>query len=221
MPVTPVRAAAEQLKTLLQREHRPGDRLPAERELALRLGVERAVVREALVTLEMLGAVEARAGEGWVVTRTDVPLDVPSEHGRIPSDILQARLLVECATIEQAARRHDAAEIAELKDLVESFQAEADRGVVSSPADRRFHLTLARVSGNAVLSDVVAYLWDLQNGRLFQATDAVGGRQRERVQRYAAEHRAMFVHVVAGDADGARHAMRSHLEGVYRDLLDT
>jgi DNA-binding FadR family transcriptional regulator len=84
-----------------------------------------------------------------------------------------------------------------------------------------FHLTLARISGNAVLSEFVAYLWDLQNGRFFRVAEGMSGRERDRVQRYVAEHRAMLLHVTAGDANGARTAMRSHLEGVYRDLLDS
>jgi DNA-binding FadR family transcriptional regulator len=82
-------------------------------------------------------------------------------------------------------------------------------------------LTLARISGNTVFADVVAYLWDLQNGRFFQLTEEIIGRRRERVGRYVGEHRAMLAAVSAGDTDRARAAMRAHLEGVYRDLLDS
>lgn len=229
MPITPVKTTklylliVEQLKQLIQRgEFRPGDRLPTERELAQRLGVSRAPTREALVALELLDIVEGKVGEGWFVKRPpDASLEVTADQGRPPSDILQARLLIECATIEQTARQHEAEDVTVLRNAIDAFQAEVDGGVYSGEADRLFHLTLARISGNTVLAEFVAYLWDLQNGRFFQLTEGMTGRQRERVDRYVAEHRAMLVRVVAGDAVGARTAMRGHLEGVYRDLLDS
>jgi GntR family transcriptional regulator, transcriptional repressor for pyruvate dehydrogenase complex len=229
VPITPVRTTklylliVDQLKQLIQRgEFRPGDRLPTERELAQRLGVSRAPTREALVALELLDVVEGRVGEGWFVKRPpEASLEVNTDQGRPPSDILQARRLVECVTIEQAARQHGPEDIAALTSAVEGFQSELDRGQYSGESDRVFHLTLARISGNSVFADVVAYLWDLQNGRFFQLTEEIIGRRRERVERYVAEHRAMLAAVEAGDTEGARAAMRAHLEGVYRDLLDS
>jgi DNA-binding FadR family transcriptional regulator len=144
-----------------------------------------------------------------------------ADQGRPPSDILPVRLLVECATIEQAARQHSPDDVAALAAAVAGFQTEIDRGQYSGESDRLFHLTLARVSGNTVFADVVAYLWDLQNGRFFQLTEEMIGRRRERVERYVAEHRAMLAAVAASDPAAAQAAMRSHLEGVYRDLLDS
>src|SRR5579864_7770423 len=132
MPITPVKTTklylliVEQLKQLIRKgEFRPGDRLPTERELAQRLKVSRAPVREALVALELLDVVEGRVGEGWFVKRPpDASLDVPPDQGRTPSDILQARILVECVTIEQAARQHDPADVAAPRKAVEDFEAE-------------------------------------------------------------------------------------------------
>jgi GntR family transcriptional repressor for pyruvate dehydrogenase complex len=229
MPLLPVRTTklylliVEQLKQLIQRgEYRPGDRLPTERELAHQLGVSRAPTREALVALELLDVVEGRVGEGWFVKRPpDASLDISTVQDCPPSDILQARLLVECVTIEQATRQHGTDDVRALTGSVTAYQEEIDRGQFSGESDRVFHLTLARISGNTVLSEIVAYLWDLQNGRFFQVADRMSGRQREWMDRYVAEHRAMLLHVIGGDAAGARAAMQGHLEGVYRDLLDS
>ena len=52
----------------------PGDRLPPERELAARLGVSRATLSQALVALEVIGAVSVRHGDGTVVTRVGAGL---------------------------------------------------------------------------------------------------------------------------------------------------
>jgi len=227
MPVTPIKSKKlylliiDQLKSLLKDgEYAPGDRLPTERDLAQRLGVSRAPVREALVALELVDIVEGRVGEGWFVKRTvnDVPENSVRDHP--PSDILEARLLVECATIEQAASNLDDEDLNALRLTVDQFQEEIEGGRFNGQADRAFHLTLAQASGNTVFTDLVACLWDLQNEQFFNRLDVVSGHQRERLHRYLAEHRAMFEALSVRDTSRARAAMRQHLEGVNRDLLD-
>lgn len=228
MPVTPIKSKKlylliiEQLKSLINEgEYRPGDRLPTERDLAQRLGVSRAPVREALVALELVDVVEGRVGEGWFVKGATDSASERSIRGHPPSDILQARLLVECAAIEQAARDIDDDDLIALNRAVEEFEDEIDGGRQDGQADRGFHLTLARASGNAVFPDVVALLWDLQNEQFFNRLEVVTGRQRERLRRYLEEHRAMYQALAARDAPRARAAMQQHLEGVYKDLLDS
>src|SRR3989442_5808274 len=48
---------------------KPGDRFPPERELASRLGVSRASIRQAMVALEVQGRVEVRHGDGTYLIR--------------------------------------------------------------------------------------------------------------------------------------------------------
>jgi len=228
VPVTPIKSKKlyvqiiDQLKSVIKEgEYRPGDRLPTERELAQRLGVSRAPVREALVALELVDIVEGRVGEGWFVKRPGGGAPGTSVRDHPPSDILEARLLVECAAIEQAARNLDDEDLTALRRAVDEFQDEIEHARYDGQADRAFHLALAQASGNTVFADLVASLWDLQNEQFFNRLDAVSGRQRERLHRYLAEHRAMFDALSARDAPGATLAMRRHLEGVNTDLLDT
>ena len=62
------RQIAEQISTLIDRREFPaGSRLPAERELAVLLGVSRTSVREAIIALEFAGRVEVRVGTGIFV----------------------------------------------------------------------------------------------------------------------------------------------------------
>ncbi len=79
---------AAQITDWIAAEHlAPGDRLPAERELATRLGISRATLSQALVALEVVGVVAVRHGDGTVVTERGVrgaaagraPLDGPAE----------------------------------------------------------------------------------------------------------------------------------------------
>lgn len=227
MPILPVKSqkvyllVADRLKSVIQREdYKLGDALPAERDLARSLKVSRASVREALVALEILDIVERRRGEGWVVRRTaDAWLDVAAVEGRSPSDILQARLLVECAAVERLALQHDDDDVTALRRAVDDFAAEVERREYHGKADRGFHVMLARASGNAVFGDLVAYLWDLQNADLFRRVDRLAGHEHQRIERYAAEHRRIFDGIAALDGARAREEMRRHLEGVYQDLL--
>ena len=70
MPASRVELLSAELRdAILRGDYRPGDRLPAERELALRLGVGRGTVREAVAVLAQLGLVESRRGGGGVVVR--------------------------------------------------------------------------------------------------------------------------------------------------------
>jgi GntR family transcriptional regulator, uxu operon transcriptional repressor len=159
-------------------------------------------------------------GEGWFVRQMgDAPDGSVRDHP--PSDILEARLLVECAAIEQAACNLDDDDLNALRQAVDQFQEEIERERYDGQADRSFHLTLARASGNTVFTDLVASLWDLQNEQFFNRLDVVSGHQRERLHRYLDEHRAMFDALSARDTSRARAAMRQHLEGVNRDLLDS
>src|SRR5438105_14847703 len=154
MPILPVKTTklysliVGQLKQLIQKgEYHPGDRLPTERELAQRLGVSRAPVREALVALELVDIVEGRVGEGWFVKRPTDGGPERSVRDHPPSDILEARLLVECAAIEQAARNLDDEDLNALRRAVDEFQEEIEHERYEGQADRAFHLALARASG--------------------------------------------------------------------------
>jgi DNA-binding FadR family transcriptional regulator len=214
-------AVADRLKALIRDgRYTVGDPLPGERELSQSLRVTLAAVREALVALEILGIVDRGAGHGWTVQRpADAWLDVANVAGRSPSDILQARLLVECAAVERVALQHDADDLRDLHRTVDSFAGEVERREYHGKADREFHIRLARGSGNFVFGDLVAYLWDLQNAEFFQRVERMAGQERARIERYVADHRRIFNAVASLDGPRAREEMRRHLEGVYQDLL--
>src|SRR5512142_3187153 len=95
------RKIARQLSELIASgEFAPGQRLPAERELAQQLGVSRPSVREALIALEIEGKVEVRVGAG-VFVAPPRPVGLPplsTDEGEGPFELIRARRVVEGET---------------------------------------------------------------------------------------------------------------------------
>jgi GntR family transcriptional repressor for pyruvate dehydrogenase complex len=95
------RIAGELRADILRGRYRPGERLPAERELATRLTVNRGSVREALKKLEQVGLVEIRRGDGAVVQHPqDASVEVIRDRLRA-GDGLDRRVLEEVLDIHE------------------------------------------------------------------------------------------------------------------------
>ena len=95
-------------------------RLPSERDLAAQLGVSRPTVREALIALEITGAVEIRSGSGVYVLQRDEGAELKApDQGPGPFEILEARRLVESEACALAAERISADELAQLEHVRE------------------------------------------------------------------------------------------------------
>ena len=197
----------------------PGDRLPAERELAQRYGVSRPTVREAIIALELAGHVEVRVGSGVYVVDAAQPLAVASEPSAGPFEVLEARCLVEGEAAALAATLITDEELDELDRIIENMVSENRRGVAGELADQRFHLTIARATQNSALVAVVERLWELRNNspvsvRLLDQVRAKG------VRPIIEDHRAIVDALRARRPASARAAMRGHLTRVIDDLLD-
>ena len=90
---------------------KPGDRMPAERDLAQQLDVSRPSLREALLILESRGLLQARRGGGFSVTDVTAPtitdplVHLLQRHPETVDDILELRHGLECVAAEFAAMR--------------------------------------------------------------------------------------------------------------------
>src|SRR6185312_10424875 len=108
-----------------------GDRLPSERELAERLGVSRASVRQAIVALEVQGILEVKHGGGTFLrtARVDtLPLAQLADLKRRLPDILDARQAIEVKLAELAAERRTESDLAAIAAALETMQHEIDSG---------------------------------------------------------------------------------------------
>lgn len=200
-------------------DYAPGEQLPPDRELAARAGVSRATAREALLALELIGAVEVRHGDGAYVSgsRARVGGVDGSPLDTLPRELIESRRVLEPSVANLAATRADAALIGQLsRDLEEASE------LVDNPADLpqfiklglRFHADLAPGCGNGLLADVVAQLvnvemhplWGLVNQQAMSSVEARRGQ--------ITDHRAILAAIGSGDSELAAEAMASHLSGL-------
>lgn len=197
-----------------------GERLPSERELATALGVSRATLRQALTSLEMGGIVEVRSCSGvYLCAAVQAPLPVPQAVPG-PFELLSARRLLEPELAAMAARVATDSSIDAIlaaADEMERLQREAPGDTAGSElADRHFHLTLARATGNGALAGMLEHLWG-QRGGLWHTLEQLF-QTAELRQETLADYRRIGCAVAVRDPAAARSAMRAHLERYTRAL---
>ena len=209
-------ACVEQLATAIRLGVYPlGSTLPSERDLASRLQVSRATLREAMAALREAGLVETRRGRGGgtVVTlrprtpRARAAARLGPEQRRDWLDALEYRRIVEPGAAYLAAST-------ELTDVRRQQLQEALRQVVSAhgpaahrQADSRFHLTLASLSGSPRLIEAVTSVQATVNEMLL----AIPVLQTN-IAHSDQQHAALVRAVLAGDADRARRVMEEHCD---------
>lgn len=216
------RQIAEQLRQLMNSgEFAVGSRLPAERDLAVQLGVSRPSVREALIALEVEGMIEVRTGSGIYVQSTK-PLknktgaaqsDAPAEWG--PLEVMSARILVEAEVAALAAQNAQKKDLQVIRNGLQKMKLEAARDEVPRWGDEAFHEGIAQACGNGVLLDTVQRFWQARNGPLFERLGDYFEHPAS-WQAAIAEHQAVLDAIEARDSSAARKAMQKHLKQAHK-----
>jgi DNA-binding FadR family transcriptional regulator len=216
------RQIAEQLRQLMASgEFAVGSRMPAERDLALQLGVSRPSVREALIALEVEGMIEVRTGSGIYVQsttppktrKTKTPTDTSAEWG--PLEVMSARILVESEVAALAAQNAQKKDIQAIRAGLQKMKQEAARKEMPRAGDEAFHEAIAQACGNSVLLDTVQRFWQARKGPLFERLGDYF-EHPESWQAAIAEHQAVFDAIEAHDAPAARKAMQKHLKQAHK-----
>ncbi len=193
----------------------PGDRLPAERDLATRLRVSRETLRDAIGSLREAGYLESRRGRsgGTFVVTNSVPVARskrlrPSASARNDlEDALAFRLAVESGAAQSAARRSLRA--GERARLLRLQTACCDAPLAGyRTADSRLHLAIAELSGSPSLASAAADA----RVRVNDLLDAIPLLSRN-IEHSNQQHAAIVQAVLAGDSRAARDAMAEHLDG--------
>lgn len=132
-----------------------GQKIPSEHELALKLGVSRATVREALRALSIAGLLEPRVGDGTYVLATDEISGVLAreETSMLLEHVLDARAGLEAASARLAAWQASPHSLVELAAALLARTTAHDTGDMPAfvAADADFHRAVVFASGNPVL----------------------------------------------------------------------
>lgn len=186
-----------------------GRRLPSERDLALRLAVSRATVREAISALQRAGFVEPRRGRygGTFVLATPGPARPPDVDVDHLEDSLLLRYVVEVGATEQAAARTLGPSEVEHLLAILTAASTAQPGEYRR-ADSRLHLALAELSGSPSLTAAVADA----RARVNALLDAIPLLEVN-IRHSDAQHRRIVGAVLADATEEARQSMAEHLNG--------
>jgi GntR family transcriptional repressor for pyruvate dehydrogenase complex len=209
-----------QIEALLDKgELRPGDQLPPERALAEQFQVSRASVREALRSLELLGAVETRAGGGTFVRRTapeDLarPLSNLIARGHTLIDVIEVRGLIEPAIAAAAATRIRPDELVELRGILDQQAEKVAAGLAYAEEDARFHELVGQAARNELLVTMLGVIWDVLRSSREQWLQT-----NQRAHASIDAHRRIIAALEARDADAARAAAADHIHAVGEGIL--
>lgn len=195
-----------------------GSRLPAERDLAEKLGVSRPVIREAMIVLEMRGHVVVRPSGGLIVAQRNDAAPVSPQPGAGPFEVTEARRLLEGEVAALAAAIITEPQLAELDDTLAAMSDPGISPEARERADRGFHTALARITGNDVLVSMVENLWDMRYNSPLCAYFFQRAREHG-IEPPADQHRIIIAALRDRDPERARGAMREHLAKVTESLL--
>ena len=233
MELTPIRTRrlyeeiVEQVRQLIADGRlKPGDKLLAERDLADRFQVSRASVREAIRTMEMMGIIEIRPGEGTFIRETETddiirPLAMFLAVERSSFiDMFEMRRIFETATAGLAAQRATDEEIQSISETLEHMR---ERLNLQDPEtgeeyDAAFHYAVAEATHNSLL----IRLFKTVSGEFAKANSAARRRlyldNVSNAQRIIDQHSEILAAIRAHDPKAASKAMQNHLRFAEGEL---
>jgi GntR family transcriptional repressor for pyruvate dehydrogenase complex len=208
---------------ILNGELRPGDKLPAERELADQFGVSRTAIREAMKALTYSGLVVIQPGRGTFVTdisskvvRHSFDMLVRGSNETGIKDLIEIREILEPEIAALAAVRAGSEDIESMEEAVRAMDMAMDDPETFIEADLDFHLALAQGSNNVLIPALIDTLVELLREHRKRAASVEGGMSRGQPH-----HKIILAAIKNNDANAARNSMRGHLEQVRKEIETT
>jgi GntR family transcriptional repressor for pyruvate dehydrogenase complex len=207
----------EQVRGLMrQGQLKPGDRLPAERELCEYFGVSRVTVREALRMLESSGLVDIRVGArggAFVTTPTsdrvgDGLADLLSLSVVSASDVTEVRLILELGIVPLVCERATEEDLAALDEICARSEAALRAGDYSMDLSAEFHARVAQATRNPAITMLVESF----RGPILMSLEQAKATAPQMGEVGTVEHEQFIDAVRRRDPEAATRIMREHLE---------
>lgn len=209
-----------QIKRLIDEgKLKPGDRLPAERELIKQLGVSRPSLREALRSLVSMGFLEVRQAKRTFVKSVtskfiEDPLSllIKADTHKI-FDLIEVRKAIETWAAYHAAQVATKEDIKELEKIFEEMQSAFEEGRSWEKQDADFHLAISQATHNTIQAHIMSAIYDL----LRQSTTRIF-IDRKKVKRLLHQHHQILNAIKSGASEKAREKTLEHLNYVESEV---
>jgi len=203
---------------------RPGERLPAERELSERLGVSRPSLRDAVATLQEQGLLTSRAGAGIFVAEVLGSAFSPAltrlfaTHDEAVFDYVSFRRDIEALAADRAARLGSKSDLRVIQTIFDKMTA-ARTSDEEAALDAQFHTAIIEASHNVVMLHMMRSMFELLQTGVFYNRQVMF-KQRTTRQALLDQHRAINDAIQARDPGAARTAIQAHMDYVEIALAD-
>ncbi|OON93042.1 MAG: hypothetical protein ATN31_07170 [Candidatus Epulonipiscioides saccharophilum] len=205
--------AEEHIKNLIVKGiYKENDFLPSEGQLAQDLQFSRSTIREAVRSLEMRGFLDRIHGKGIKIVDNSVSVisqsieDMLTQQGNLLDDLFEMRMLLEPYSAERAATLRSDNDLKILSNYLNIMESSTSMDDSYYTADLNFHIQLAKISGNNILSGFVqAYSNVLQDLIILHSQDSSPIEQRFHY------HRKVFEALKAQNPKNAKDSMVEHL----------
>jgi GntR family transcriptional repressor for pyruvate dehydrogenase complex len=195
--------------------YQPGDALPSQRDLAERLGVSRASLREALSSLSALGLVRIQPGKGVYIQEQPAAPAAAEQNFGWPfamqvsaADTFQLRFALEGFSASIAALSLSSDELDDLSDNVGAMRLELRAQAFEEAArlDFDFHRLILRASGNQAIIDILTSRSDI-----FLESQKLPFIRPERAMETWQEHQRVLRALSRHAPAAAQKAMQAHI----------
>jgi GntR family transcriptional repressor for pyruvate dehydrogenase complex len=213
-------SAARLIQDMIQSgELAAGQKIPSQRDFSLKLGISRASLREALLTLETLGLIKTEAGRGTFVAEPGAPGSnmAPWRYSDTYSvfDVFQTRIMLEGNIAALAAGRLTGNQLQAMEAATKQMEdcwAKQDL-LANVEADLEFHGIIASACSNAMLRA----LYQVVREQLTETQrQPIPITEPARMQASIAEHRRIIAALSDNDAARARLEMETHVLNTAR-----
>lgn len=200
----------------------PGEKLPAERELAKNMGVSRPSLREALHKLNAQGFLEQIPGEGAYVKSItgesiNIAIDKFIQKDGAILDLIEIRKILEVWSAKSAANRATDAEIDTISKYLEEMRGAKDKREIGHIADVNFHSSISYASHNVLLIHIM--------NNIYEWIEKVSYEVRSRLYTDKSGHEDLFHQheriyqaIKNKDEKQAAESMQFHMEYIENKL---
>ena len=214
-------ATAQKVKMMIiQRDMKPGDRLPTENEMAQLFGVSRSTLREAMKILRAENVVVIRQGSGTFVSAgTGIGEDPLGLHFTDQKNLLQnlfeTRMLIEPQITALAVQRATPQDIRNLERIVKQMDEIQINSTATAEMDVQFHTAVAECTHNDVLIRVVPIINDSIRRSHVETHDSL-----ESFKRAKRSHTGIYKAIASGDYMEAKYLSERHIWETLEDIKE-